>query len=311
MDNKKNQPKSLVMIVFSMLIFGTIGIFRKYIPLSSALISASRGLIGGLFILAFTMLAKGGIKEKLTVRQFLWLALTGAFIGVNWILLFEAFNYTTVAVATLCYYMQPTIVVLMSPIIFKEKLTAKKAICAITAILGMALVSGVIGGLDLQSGNIRGILLGLGAAFFYSVVVIMNKKISGVDTYQKTIIQLLSAGIVMIPYLFLTGGFSNDGFSAKTILLLLILGILHTGIAYLLYFGSMDGLKTQSIAILSYIDPVSTLLFSALFLKETLSIPGIIGAVMIIGSAIISETSIKNQKIKGEQNEKYIIRKRS
>lgn len=274
-----------------MLIFGSIGIFRRYIPLSSALISVSRGLIGGLFILVFTKLTKGGIKEKLAVRQFFWLALTGAVIGVNWILLFEAFNHTTIGIATLCYYMQPTIVVLLSPLVFKEKLTAKKAICAIIAIVGMAMVSGVIGGLDSQSGNIRGIQLGLGAAVCYSVVVIMNKKISGVDTYQKTTIQLLSAGIVMIPYLFLTGGFSNDGFSAATIILMLIVGIVHTGVAYLLYFGSMNGLKAQSIAILSYIDPISALLFSALLLKEPLSVTGIIGAIMIIGSATISETA--------------------
>ena len=149
------------------------------------------------------------------------------------------------------------------------------------------------GGGGLKTGNLRGVLLGLGAAVLYSTVVIMNKRLSGIDAYQKTIIQLLSAGLVMIPYLILTGGFSSgagrEGFSAPTIALLLIVGIVHTGIAYVLYFGSIDGLKAQTVALLSYIDPVSALLFAALFLGEPLSIWGIIGAAMIIGSAVVSE----------------------
>lgn len=289
MERKENDRKSVLMILSSMLIFGTIGIFRRYIPLSSAFLAFSRGILGGLFILAFVRLKRGKTAERLPVRTVIWLAATGAVMGINWILLFEAYNHTTVAVATLCYYMQPTIVVLLSPLIFRERLTGKKAVCAAVAIAGMVLVSGVIGGGEAQAGSLQGILLGLGAAVFYSGVVIMNKRISGIDAYQKTIIQLLSAGAVMVPYLLLTGGFSSEGFSTRAVILLLIVGLVHTGIAYVLYFGSMDGLKVQSVAIFSYIDPVSALLFSAIFLKEPLSALGIIGAVMIIGSAVISE----------------------
>ena len=289
MERKENDRKSVLMILSSMLIFGTIGIFRRYIPLSSAFLAFSRGILGGLFILAFVRLKRGKAEERLPVRTVIWLAATGAVMGINWILLFEAYNHTTVAVATLCYYMQPTIVVLLSPLIFRERLTGKKAVCAAVAIAGMVLVSGVIGGGEAQAGSLQGILLGLGAAVFYSGVVIMNKRISGIDAYQKTIIQLLTAGAVMIPYLLLTNGFSSEGVSTRTVILLLVVGLVHTGIAYVLYFGSMDGLKVQSVAIFSYIDPVSALLFSAIFLKEPLSAMGIIGAVMIIGSAVISE----------------------
>ena len=291
MDHQSNDRRSVLMIVLSMLIFGTIGVFRRYIPVSSAFLAFSRGVLGGLFILAFTKLKHRENAEKLPVRPLVRLAVTGALMGVNWILLFEAYNYTTVAVATLCYYMQPTIVMLLSPVIFREKLTPKKAVCAAVAIAGMVLVSGVTGGGGAQAGDLRGILLGLGAAVFYSAVVIMNKRLPGIDAYQKTTVQLMSAGLVMIPYLLLTGGFSAGGFSLNAVLLLLVVGIVHTGIAYVLYFGSMDGLKVQSIAILSYIDPVSALLFSALLLREPLSAAGIAGAVMIIGSAIISEIS--------------------
>jgi RarD protein len=278
------------MMISSMIVFGSIGIFRRNLPLSSALISASRGLIGGLFILVFTLLTRKGAKERIAARKFFLLALTGAVIGINWMLLFESFNHTTIGIAMLCFNMQPTIVVLLSPIIFKERLTAKKLICAAIAIFGMAMVSGVIGSTEAQNGSFLGVQLGLMAAVCYSFVVIMNKKIVGVDTYRKTTIQLLFAGIVMLPYLLLKGGFGNEVFSPKTIILILILGIVHTGVSYLLYFGSMDGLRAQTVAISGYIEPVAALVFSALLLKEPLSVTGFIGAVMIIGSAIISES---------------------
>lgn len=301
MKDRKNDPKSLAMMITSMLIFGSIGVVRRSIPLSSAFLAFARGTLGGLFILAFMRLRKGEPGQKPTAKQFLWLAVSGAVMGLNWILLFEAYSYTTVAVATLCYYMEPTIVVLLSPLLFKEKLTAKKAVCAGIAIAGMVLVSGVASGADARGGDFRGILLGLGAAALYATVVIMNKRISGIDAYRKTVIQLLSAGLVMVPYLLLTGGFGGGDFSGTTAALLLVAGIVHTGIAYLLYFGCMDGLRAQSIAIFSYVDPVAALLFSALFLREPLSGMGILGAVMIIGSAVLSEVQSSGEAAVTEQ----------
>ena len=289
MNGRGNDRRSLVMLVSSMLIFGTIGVFRRFIPVPSAFLAFSRGLLGGLCILLFLRLKKRKAEGRLPRRTLLGLIVSGALIGINWILLFEAYNHTTVAVATLCYYMQPTIVMLLSPLVFREKLTAKKAACAAVAILGMVLVSGVVGGSGTQGSSFRGVLLGLGAAVFYSAVVIMNNMIAGVDPWRKTYIQLLSAGLVMVPYLLLTGGVDPGSFTPLTVVLLLVVGIVHTGIAYVLYFGSMDGLRVQSVAILSYIDPVSALLFSAILLQEPLSLLNIVGAVMIIGSAVVSE----------------------
>ena len=294
MSQHQNDRKSVWMNVASMLIFGTIGIFRRSIPLPSAVLACSRGLLGSLFIFLYSKLKKRSAASRLPAGTAALLAVSGAVMGANWILLFEAYRYTSVAIATLCYYMQPTIVMLLSPLLFREQLTLKKGICAAAAVAGMVLVSGVIGGGPAGPGNLRGILLGLGAAVLYSAVVIMNKQVRGVDAYQKTTVQLFSAGAVLIPYLLLTGGFSGLDFSGNTLLLVLVVGLLHTGIAYVLYFGSIDGLSIQSVALLSYIDPVAALLFSALFLKEPLSAAGILGAVMIIGSAVVSETGKKN-----------------
>ena len=289
MRNLENERKSMLMFIGSMLIFGTIGIFRRYIPLPSGFIAMVRGLLGGLFLTAFVKLKRENSGDRLFLSRIFWLAVTGAVMGFNWILLFEAYNHTTVAVATLCYYMEPTIVLLLSPLLFGERLTKKKMLCAVIAVIGMVLVSGVTGNDGIQSGNLKGVAFGLGAALLYSFVVIMNKTLSGIYAWKKTIIQLISAGAVMIPYLLLTRGFSSVTFSRLTVLLLLVVGIVHTGFAYALYFGSMDGLKAQTIALLSYIDPVSALFFSAVFLREPLSPAGLAGAVMIIGSAIVSE----------------------
>ena len=291
-----NNRKSVITFISSMLIFGTIGVLRRYIPLPSAFLAFSRGILGGLFLLVFVLVRKKGAGMKLKARDLVRLVITGAMIGVNWILLFEAYNHTTVAIATLCYYMEPTIVVLASPIIFKERLTGKKGICATISIIGMVLVSGVIGSGRAQNGNFRGILLGLGAAVFYAAVVIMNKTVPGIDPFQRTTVLLLSAGITMLPYLLFTHGFQSEGFNATSIIQVLVLGIVHTGIAYTMYFGSMDGMRLQTIAVLSYIDPVAALLFSALLLREPVSVLNIIGAVLIIGSAMISEIQLERKK---------------
>ena len=292
MGDKTNDRRSVIMIVASMLIFGTIGLFRRYIPCSSAFLAFVRGILGGLLLLAFTRIKKKSTGEKLPRQTVTWLAVSGAVIGINWMLLFEAYNHTTVAVATLCYYMQPTIVMLVSPLLFREKLTKRKAICAVIAVIGMVLVSGVTEGGGAGTGNLKGVLLGLGAAVCYASVIIMNKKITGVDAYRKTTIQLLCAGLVMVPYMLLTGGIDGAGFNTTAVILLLVVGVIHTGFAYVLYFGSMDGLKAQSIAMLSYIDPVTALLLSALVLREPLSAAGVVGAIMILFSAILAEKRI-------------------
>lgn len=287
--NPTNDRRSLGMLIASMLIWGTIGLFRRFIPVPSAFLAFARGILGGLFLLIFIRLKRKRVSQPLLKRVWLGFVLIGALIGFNWMLLFEAYNHTTVGIATLCYYMQPTIVLLLSPIFFKERLTAMKAVCAAFSILGMLLISGAIGDQDIQSGETLGVLLGLGAAGLYAAVVIMNKKLPGGDAYQRTTVQLLSAGIVMIPYLLLTDGFRGLTIDLPGVFLLLVVGILHTGIAYALYFASMNGLRVQTIAMCSYIDPVSALLISALFLGESLSPLHIIGAVLIIGSALISQ----------------------
>lgn len=283
--------KSYVMLIASMLIFGTIGIFRRYIPLSSGLLSCIRGVLGSLVLIAFVIIKKINFDRNIGIRNLILLIVTGALIGFNWILLFEAYNYTTVATATLCYYMQPTIVMLAAPLILREKLTGKKLLSVIISIVGMILVSGIFDTSELSLSAIKGISFGLGAAVLYAMVIILNKLINIDNAYEKTIIQLSSAAIVLIPYILFTEDFGNIVLSRISLIMILIVGIVHTGIAYAMYFASMKDLDAHSIALLSYLDPVSALILSALFLHEGLSIWGIVGAILIIGAALISELS--------------------
>ena len=298
MNAETNRPGALLMLASSMLIFGTIGLFRRYIPLSSGLLAFSRGILGALFLGLFLMIRRlpeqrlkkrKGSWNRTSAPVFFLLILSGALIGVNWILLFEAYNYTTVATATLCYYMQPTIVILLSPLFFHERLTAKKLVCAFLAVLGMFLVSGAAGEGIPQGDAFRGILCGLGAAALYAFVVIMNKCIRNIDPYLKTILQLASASVCLLPYLAVTGQLSYVKLDSFSLLMLLVVGIVHTGIAYTLYFGSTDGLRAQTIALFSYIDPVSALFISVLFLHEPMGAAGLAGAVLILGAAFAAE----------------------
>ena len=289
--------KAKLELIASMFIFGTIGIFVRHIPLPSSMIALVRGFVGAFFVLLFVYLKKSKLDKAAIRKNFVMLALSGAFIGINWILLFESYHYTTVATATLCYYMQPIFVILASPILLKEKLTPKKVICVLVALVGMVFVSGV-----LQTGipalsEAKGILYGLGAALFYATVVRMNKKITNISAYDKTIMQLGMGAIVLSPYVMLTQDFSTATLSMTPSLwaLLLFVGLVHTGVAYALYFDSMKDLKAQTIAIFSYIDPIVAIILSALLLKENMGLYGVIGAVLVLGSTFISELPEKER----------------
>ncbi len=290
MNDNANTRRSCLMLISSLVIVGTIGAFRRYIPLSSPMLAFFRGLVGAACLLLFTALRRKGRRQAIPRRKLLGLALNGVFLGLNWILLFEAYNCTTIAKATLCYYLQPTIVLLLSPLVFHERLTPKKLLCAAVALAGMVFVSGVLDADAARPDGLRGILLGLGAACFYALVVMLNKKLDGVDAYDKTIVQLASAAVVLIPYLLLTEGFSAlRTLDARAALLLAVVCVVHTGVVYALYFGSMAGLRAQTISVLSYIDPVVALLVSAVFLLEPMSVLSGVGAALILGSAFVSE----------------------
>ena len=279
--------KAKLSLLSAMLIFGTIGLFVRYIPLPSSLIALSRGCIGTLFILLFLAVKRMPISWPAVRQNIVYLILCGIFIGFNWIFLFEAYQYTSVAIATLCYYMAPIIVILASPIVLHERLTLHKACCVACALIGMILVSGV--GQQTETADFTGLFFGLGAAVLYASIIILNKKLSPIAAYDKTLMQLGIASLVLLPYVLATEDVASVVLPPLGLVLLFILGIIHTGFAYTLYFGSLSFLRGQTIALFSYLDPIFAIFLSAVILHEPLTGPGLLGAVLVLGSTCFSE----------------------
>lgn len=283
------QTVEKIKLITSMCIFGTIGIFVKNIPLPSSIIAFARGLVGMLFLCAVMMAKKTPVSVESIRKNRLWLLLSGGCLGINWILLFESYRFTSVATSTLCYYMAPVIVILVSPFVLKERLTLRKGICTVVALIGMVFVSGILQEGLPKLGEMKGILFGLGAAVLYAAIMLLNKKIQNISPYDKTIVQLGIAAVVLLPYCLLTEDITALPFSYRGLFMLLLVGILHTGVTYYLYFGAMGHIRAQSVAIISYIDPVVAVLISVFVLREGMDVGGVIGAVLILGAALVSE----------------------
>ena len=279
-------------LIFSVSVFGTIGIFVRWIGLPSSVIALVRGAVGAAFLLLLARFRHAPIDRAALRRRWQLLLLSAAMMSFNWITLFEAYRYTTVATATLCYYMAPIFVTLISPVLLKERLTARKLLCVFLALAGLVFVSGVP-----QSGlpgpsEAKGILLALCSAALYAGVILINKYLAGVPAYDRTLLQLACAAAVMIPYILLTEDLSAMSVTPLGAVLLLIVAVFHTGWCYALYFGSMTVLSAQTVALFSYIDPIVAILLSALLLREPLGWSGILGAALVLGSTLVSELPV-------------------
>ena len=279
-------------LIFSVSVFGTIGIFVRWIGLPSSVIALVRGAVGAAFLLLLARFRHAPIDRAALRSRWQLLLLSAAMMSFNWITLFEAYRYTTVATATLCYYMAPIFVTLISPVLLRERLTARKLLCVFLALAGMVFVSGVP-----QSGlpgpsEAKGILLALCSAALYAGVILINKYLAGVPAYDRTLLQLACAAAVMIPYILLTEDLSAMSVTPLGAVLLLIVAVFHTGWCYALYFGSMTVLSAQTVALFSYIDPIVAILLSALLLKEPLGWSGILGAALVLGSTLVSELPV-------------------
>ncbi len=280
--------KATASYISALCIYGTIGWVLAYVDLPSEVVVLCRGVLGTAFILLFILVTKRGFDTAATRANLGWLALSGVCLGLNWVFLFAAYRATTVAVASLCNYMAPVIVIIMAPLILGEKRSAKKAACAAVAVLGMVLVSGVLAG-GAQGVAAEGIGLGLAAAAGFAVMVVCNKKMGPVPVFEKAALQLAFATLAALPFV-IAGNWGQElSPDAVSVGLVVLLGLLHTGVAYCLYFGALGVLSAQSIAVLGYIEPAVSVLVSAFILGEPLSVAGWVGAALIIGAAAVSE----------------------
>ncbi len=284
------------MMIISMIVFGTIGPFVKMIPLSSEEIALYRAVLATLLICTVLLVTRQKIPFSKIKKQLPLLILSGVAMGFNWILLFQAYNYTSVSVATLSYYFAPSIVTLVCPILFKERMTKKAWLCFFMSTVGIVLIT------NLQSdgtgkNNLIGIAFGLSAAILYSTVILLNKFIKGVSDLHRTFMQFVSAVVVLVPFVAFSSDFHIMAImSDKALIYLLIVGLVHTGITYCMYFSAIKDLSGQETAVLSYIDPLVAVLASVLILKEEITILQIVGGLLILGFALYNELSLSKKK---------------
>lgn len=281
--------KHKIQFLLSMIIFGTIGVFVRYIDLSSSEIALLRGLLGSLFLMAVMFMMKKKLSWALVKANAFVLLLSSIALGGNWIFFFQACKYTTISNAVLSYYFAPVIVLILSPLVLKEKLSAKKMVCIGIAMVGMLLIVGNSGVSTSGFGDLLGIGFGLMAAIFYASLMLLNKFIKNMDGLEITIIQLGTSTLLLLPYVFFTEGLGILEASTISIPFILIIGIVHTGIGFLLFFSGMQNIKGQSMAALSYADPITSLVISAVILLEPMTIIQMIGGALLLGSTFVSE----------------------
>ncbi len=281
------QKSAKLMLSLSMVIFGTIGVFSRSIAVTSGELALYRAILAAVLIGGYFLIAGKKIDFK-SIKKELWLLLlSGMAMGVNWILLFEAYKYTTISIATLSYYFAPVIVMLVCPIIFREKITKKQLLCFVMSTLGLVFIIGFDGGGG--SNHFLGILLGLGAAVFYATVILLNKFIKNVEGIQRTFLQFLAAIVILVPYVLITGDLQIGELDPKGWICLLTVGLIHTGITYCMYFTAMKELKGQEVAILSYLDPLVAVAISFFVLGEPMTIWQMLGGILILGFTLWNE----------------------
>ena len=282
------QKTARLMLIVSMAIFGTLGLFVRHIQVSSGELALYRAIMAATLIGIYLLITGNKIPIKAMKKHIPLLVLSGMAMGINWMLLFEAYKYTTVSVATLSYYFAPVIVTLVCPILFKEKMSPKQIICFVMSTLGIVMITG-IGDVSTSGTNIIGILFGLGAAMFYATVILINKFIKTVEGLHRTFLQFVAAIIILVPYVAATSGINLRLLDPIGWGALLVVGIVHTGITYCLYFSSLNELPGQKVAILSYIDPLVAIIISVTLLGESMTVMQAIGGALILGFTLWNE----------------------
>lgn len=284
----KKQKQAKVMLSVSMMIFGTLGLFTRNVGVASGELALYRALLATAIILAYMLITKQKITVKAIKQELLLLLLSGMAMGINWILLFEAYKQTTISVATLSYYFAPVIVTIVCPFLFRERITGQQILCFVMSTIGLVLIIGT-GGTVGGNNHVLGILLGLGAAVFYATVILLNKFIKTVAGIHRTLFQFLASLCLLIPYVFVTGGMHLEVLDTKGWICLLIVGLVHTGITYCMYFSSLKELKGQEVAILSYLDPLIAVVVSVLIMGEGITFFQLVGGVLILGFTLWNE----------------------
>ena len=277
--------QAYIKYILALLLFGSNGIVASYILLNSYEIVFTRTLIGSIFLILVFFFSKKKSRFWKNRKHFGFLILSGFAMGTSWMFLYEAYAQIGVSMSTLIYYFGPVIVMILSPLIFREHLSLTKILGFSTALLGMIFVNGSA---LLQSGFSQGIFFGFLSALMYTIMVIFNKKAISISGIENAMCQLCASFLIVALFTWIKQG-GTISYSPQSIIPILFLGVVNTGIGCYLYFSSIQHLRAQSVAIFGYVEPVSALIFSMAILLERLTIIQVCGAILILGGAIFGE----------------------
>lgn len=276
---------SFLKYIVALILFGSNGIVASYISMTSYEIVFTRTLIGSLFLLLIFFISRQKARVWSNKQHFLYLVTSGIAMGASFMCLFESYVQAGVCVATLAYCCGPVIVMMLSPILFKEKMTLVKILGFLAVVLGMVCISGY----SMSQGAVsRGIFYGISAAFLYAVMVVFNKKAASITGLENPMWQLLISFVTVAVFLGLKQGFAFH-LAPDDLLPIFLLGIVNTGVGCYFYFSSIGQLNIQTVAICGYLEPLSALLFSAMFLGEALNSLQWFGAALVFGGAAFGE----------------------
>ena len=285
--------RSMLKYLAALLLFGSNGIIAGMISLNSYEIVMYRTLIGSILLIVLYLLTNRQFHFYQHKKPFAFLALSGISMGVSWLFLYEAYQQIGVSIASLGYYCGPVIVMAISPFLFHEKFTRHKLICFLIVFLGIVLVNG---NAFYEQHTGFGVFCALMSALMYACMVSFNKKADGITGMENSTLQLTIAFLSVFIFVIFRQGFAFHVQSAD-IAPLLFLGLVNTGLGCFLYFSSIGEIKVQTVAILGYLEPLSAVVFSFIFLKEQLSLAQLAGAACILFGAVFAESNPRQKHI--------------
>lgn len=283
-----------IKLILAAVILGTIGWFAGHVPLPSNVIVTFRAALATLTIGLYCLITRRKFRLQTTKKELLLLLASGVCIALNFVFLFEAYNHIPYSIASLCDYFAPVVVIILSPLVFREKITGKQLICFVMATVGLLLLIGVFGGGE----NISplGVAIGLTGMLFYVPVLMINKAVKNVGDYERTLLQFAVATVVLLLFLPFKEAPDFSQMTPVSWVFLCLIGVVHTGVAYCLMFGALPKLSGQEGALLTYLDPFTAVMVSVFVMEEPMGWMQIVGGVLLVGFLLINELAGAKKK---------------
>ena len=280
-----------IKLVLVMVIWGSLGVFTRSIPLSALSLAFLRALIALPVLFAVLKMKK---TEKVEWRLLKPYIISGSLLGFRWLTLFYGYKHTSISSAVIIYNMCPVYVMIAAPLLRKETISKIQIAVVFFSFLGLFMIVGQ----NLSEGyGYLGMALSAVSGMLYATIILINRSIrSRVDNQTGTFVQISAAMIVLLPFVLAEGNILTvRDLDAAAVIYTILLGVLHTGIVYTIFFSLTTQMKSLEIVLYSYLEPLFGILFSVIFIGEKLTVLQIIGGILILGSTYIGEI-LKDKK---------------